>query len=414
VYNDESLPDVDRFSSLTRLIRSTAYVHKFIENCRMKIRMKGKRWDKSLTCEDLTAAEFRWYKAVQWGSYHSEMQLLKSKKPIGSTSSLLSLSPYIENGLMRVGGRLSEAKTLGFQTQHPIILAPQHSFTKLLINFYHIKNAHCGKQTVLNEIRQKIWIPHAHTAVRSAWNHCNRCKILRAKPNAPEMGPLPRTRVTPYVRPFSYTGIDYFGPYSVTVKRHTEKRYVVIFTCLTTRAVHLELANSLSTDSCIMAISRFISRRGQREEIYSDNEKNFRGAVRELRESYKLLDHQILHEKMSLWRIKWRFNPPAALHMGGSWESLVKSIKTALRVILNQRAPREEVLQTVITEAEAIINSRPLTHVSLDHRDAEALTPNHFLMGTSSVSASPLSFPMGGSSGLGCQWRISQRMEDQF
>jgi len=138
--------------------------------------------------------------------------------------------------------------------------------------------------------------------------------------------------------------MDYFGPMLVTVKRRKEKRYGVIFTCLSTRAIHLEIAASLTTDSCIMAIRRFIARRGQLLEIYSDNGKNLRGAQKELKLAMKDLDHGELYRKCSGMQIKWNFLPPVTPHMGGCWERLVRSVKTALRVTLKEMAPRKEVL----------------------------------------------------------------------
>jgi len=150
------------------------------------------------------------------------------------------------------------------------------------------------------------------------------------------------------------------------------------------RAVHVELAASLSTDSCIMAIRRMVGRRGCPERIYSDNGTNFKGADNELRRSLLELDQQRMTQEMTTRGIEWHFIPPSAPHMGGAWERLVRSVKVALEATLKERSPKEEVLQTLLVEAEFSVNSRPLTHVSLDPADMEALTPNHFLLGSNS------------------------------
>ena len=126
---------------------------------------------------------------------------------------------------------------------------------------------------------------------------------------------------------------------------------------------------------------RFIARHGYPVSILSDNGTNFHGAQRELAEALQAVDHQKVAAKLVTWEIEWKFNPPAAPHMGGVWERLVRSVNVALAATLKERSPREEVLTTLFAEGENLLNSRPLTHVSTDSTDAESLTPNHFLLG---------------------------------
>ena len=145
---------------------------------------------------------------------------------------------------------------------------------------------------MLNDIRQRHWILRMRSAMKKTWAVCQRCKNERAEPRAPEMGQLLSTLLTPYVRPFAHTGGDFFRPVDVTVGRRKEKHYAVIFTCLTVRAVHLENASSLTTDSCILVVRRFIARRGYPVSILSDNGTNFHGAQRELAEALQAIDHQ--------------------------------------------------------------------------------------------------------------------------
>ncbi|CAG7729101.1 unnamed protein product, partial [Allacma fusca] len=156
--------------------------------------------------------------------------------------------------------------------------------------------------------------------------------------------------------------------------RRREKRYGVLFTCLTVRAVHIELADNLSTASTINALRRFIGRRGSPDDIFSDNGTNFKGASRELREAFGNLDQKKIVETATAKGINWHFIPPASPHMGGCWERLVRSVKVALEESLRDRVPREEVLTTLLVEAEALVNSRPLTYVSVDPDDPESLT----------------------------------------
>ena len=249
--------------------------------------------------------------------------------------------------------------------------------------------------------------------MRSAWNACQKCRNDRAQPAVPEMAALPNTRLTPFVRAFTIVGMDYFGPMTASCGRRREKRYGVLFTCMSTRAVHLEVAHDLSTDSCIMAIRRMIARRGQPRQICSDNGTNLRGADRELREALAELNQDRITGNLSTMQVEWSFNPPSAPHMGGAWERLVRSVKVAIRAILHERAPRDEVLRTVFCEAESLVNSRPLTHVPVDPDDPESLTPNHFLLGSSSTVQPPGEFT---ERDLCCrkQWRVSQALSNMF
>ena len=158
------------------------------------------------------------------------------------------------------------------------------------------------------------------------------------------MAPLPECRLGAFARPFTNTGLDYFGPMEVTVRRSREKRYGAVFTCLVTRAVHPEMACSLSTDSAIMAIRRFVSRCGCPRRIFSDNSTNFVGANNELKKVAQELDQERITAFLPPRGLEWIFNPPCAPHFGGSWERLVRSVKEGLRATLSEQAPKEETL----------------------------------------------------------------------
>ncbi|XP_055918643.1 uncharacterized protein LOC129950746 [Eupeodes corollae] len=197
------------------------------------------------------------------------------------------------------------------------------------------------------------------------------------------MAQLPRARLGPFRRPFTFVGVDYFGPILVVHGRSQVKRWGVLFTCLTSRAIHIEVAFSLSTDSCILSIQRFIARRGKPSEFYSDNGTNFVGAEKELKDQFQLINKNALLSKFTSPHTKWYFNPPAAPHMGGSWERLIGTVKKILREVMGNRRLNDETFQSALIEIEAVVNSRPLTYVTLGPDDEEALTPNHFILGPS-------------------------------
>ena len=205
------------------------------------------------------------------------------------------------------------------------------------------------------------------------------CRRLQAKAGDQKMADLPLDRITPDLPPFTHVGVDYFGPIEVKRGRAHVKRWGVIFTCLVTRAVHLEVASFLNTDACINAIRRFICRRGSIKSIRSDQGTNFIGAQRELAESMKLLDNGQIQRALLKEGIDWTFNPPSGPHHGGVWERLIRLVKKILYSILKEQTLDDEALQTAFCEVEAIMNDRPITTVTNDPNDLEPLTPNHLL-----------------------------------
>ena len=172
----------------------------------------------------------------------------------------------------------------------------------------------------------------------------------------------------------------------------TAKRYGLLFTCLTTRAVYIELAKDLSTDAFILTLHRFISRCGNVQVIRSDNGTNFAGANKELKSCIRQLDQTRIIRCLSQNEITWIFNPPFSPWMGGIWESLIKSVKHSLKAIIKDRTFTEDCLHTFLCEVESILNGRPLTAISDDIRDLEPLIANHLLIGSSSSNLSPGSF----------------------
>lgn len=344
--------------------------------------------------------------------FPEEMASLREGKEVGRHSRLYTLTPRLKHGQIVLDGRIGAAKYISRTVKEPAVLCGKHHMTRLLIDHCHKEAAHQGQETVRNNLRQRYWVLGSRNAVRRAARECRTCRLRKVQPSTQRMGSLPAARLTHHVRPFNDCAIDYFGPINVCIGRRREKRYGVLMTCLATRAVHIELAASLTADSAIQAIVRMAARRGWPKTLHSDNGTNFHGAERELREAWEEMDKKKLANEMSTKGVDWRFIPASAPHMGGSWERMVRSIKTALYAILREQAPREETLRTALAEAEFVINSRPITHVSSDHRDEEALTPNHFLIGP--PQPTPQICPPEERVDLRKQWRISQALANQF
>lgn len=267
-------------------------------------------------------------------------------------------------------------------------------------------------QTVLNEIQQKYRIPGLRTIVNSIRNNCQKCKNTSAVPKIPEMAPLPSERLAVYTQPFTYAGVDYFGPILVVVGRSTQKRWGVLFTCMTSRAIHLEVAHSLNTSSCIMSVQNFIAQRGQPRKMFSDNGSNFHGADNELKEEFKKLEQNRIQEEFTTTEMSWSFIPPKASHMGGTWERMIGIVKKCMDEVISIRHPTDEVLTNLMKLTMNIVNSRPLTYVSLDSSADEVITPNHLLHGSSNGMK-----PLGdftGADALKNSWKTAQHMADKF
>lgn len=206
--------------------------------------------------------------------------------------------------------------------------------------------------------------------------------------------------------------MDYFGPYQITIGRRREKRWVALFTYMTIRAIHLEVAADLSTDSCLICIRNFINRRGRPIKIRSDNGTNFVGASKELNGALNSINQDRMTSSLAELNIEWEFNCPENPHAGGAWERLIRSVKEVLYYTLKEEAPRFEVFQSVLINAECLVNSRPLTEVPLSHDDDEVITPNHFLIGTmNSTQTAGDDETDKTDKCLKKQWRIAQELQ---
>lgn len=200
------------------------------------------------------------------------------------------------------------------------------------------------------------------------------------------MADLPASRVTS-CRPFQRVGVDFAGPFTIKTTRMRNakciKAYLCIFVCFTTKCCHLEVVSELSADAFLACLDRFVSRRGLPTDVYSDCGTNFVGARNHLKEVTKFLNESQtkIHKHLSRHQVSWHLNPPASPHMGGLWESAVRSAKLILGRVIGDRPLVFEELATIFAKVEAALNSRPLCPISNDPNDARRLTPGHFLIG---------------------------------
>lgn len=407
-----SIIKYERFSKFMRLCRTMAWLKRFVYNV-TSARRGQQRASGELIQSEIEAATNILIRLVQKEGFPTEYETLLANQHLSRASSIFRLMPYMdENNIIRLWGRADAASDLylTLEAKRRILLPRRHRFTDLLVQHHHEALGHQLENATITSVQQRFWVPQLRTMTRTTHNKCQLCRIRSAKPRPPPMGQLPVERLTPYVRPFTYTGLDFFGPVIVSIGRRHEKRWVALFTCLTIRAVHLEIAADLSTDACIICIRNFCNLRGIPKQIRSDNGTNFVGANNEIRRLADFLDHDEILRETATRGIEWIFNCPGNPEAGGAWERLVQSTKRVLAITLKESAPRVETLRSLLLEAANILNSRPLTHVPVDPSELDPLTPNHFLVGFSNSTTAT-------GPGEICsrkQWRICQQLVHCF
>lgn len=403
---------LERFSTFSRLQRVIACCLRFLANARSS---KDSRMLGPLSSSEMLRSEHTIIKMVQRESFHSEISSLMEAGRVNSSSRLASLSPFLQNDLIRVGGRLINS-TLEYDKKHQIILPDKHHVTKLIIEQTHAQNFHPGPQTTLAIVRQKYWPLSGKSIVKRILHHCIVCFRASPKSISQKMGDLPKVRVTP-TRAFTCCGVDYAGPFNIkdgkTKNRKIVKSYVCIFVCMFSKAIHLELAPDLTSESFLKALKRFVSRRGLCKTLFSDNASNFKGANNEIITIQKLLAQDPFLNYLAQHNIEWKFLPARSPHMGGLWEAGVKSMKHHIKRVANSFNFTYEEFYTLLTQVEAVLNSRPLTPLSDSPADLEPLTPGHFIIGGAMVAV-----PEGDAGSLGVasvsRYRHLQQMHWHF
>ena len=302
----------------------------------------------------------------------------KKQKILRDFLTLRCLRPCIHSdGTLRIEGRLENAD-LPTDEKHPIILPSRHPLTRLLVLHCHLASAHSGVQYTLMLTRKKYWIIKGLSSVRHYLARCNACIIQKARPIRQLMADLPTARLAGHTKAFYNTGCDYFGYMLFREGRSERKAWGLLFTCMTTRAIHVELVTSLEVSSFIMAFTRFIDIRGPVSCLYSDNGSTFKAAASILP---GLLESEGLQSFFRKKGLSWEFIPPYSPSQGGAWESMIKVFKRTLTHIANlsQKMPSFVELQTYISNATRLVNDRPLTPLSDDPKDYTAISPSSLL-----------------------------------
>ncbi|XP_053968361.1 uncharacterized protein LOC128869783 [Anastrepha ludens] len=361
--SDDHCPVLIRHSSYSKLRRIIAYVLRFFVNARVKTRINAAKRVGPPCCQEISEAELR---------------LISKRKPIPLRSSILTLQPHLdEKNVLRVGGRIKNAEVAA-DVRHPIILPKNCPLAKLIIHDIHEFTLHAGPRIMQTILQRRYWVIGARSLIRSTYRKCVKCTCLNRNLAAQSMGDLPAIRTT-YARCFIHAAVDFAGPYSYKFTHgrgaKATKGYICVFICMCTGAMHLEFVGDLSTSSFLNAFKRFVSRRDS--------------------------------------NIEWRFNPPSAPHMGGYWEIGIKRVKYHLKRVMSEILLSYEEFNTLLTEVEACINSRPLCDNSAAAGDVEVLTPGHFIVGEP-LKSIPEPEGQGLRGNLRQRWQAISAMRQHF
>lgn len=397
------------YSSWYRLKRAVAWLLRWMELLKSKRSVKQKG---PLSVGEIEKAEFVILGIAQRQCFVKEIQHLLKGEVVGKNSKVVTLDPFMDkDGLLRVGGRIRHANLNDCQ-KHPYLIPHDHPIAVLIVREYH-NVAHVGNEWVIGQMRKRYWITKVRRIVKRIAHNCFVCKRFFTVPCVQKMACLPPERLEYGKPPFSYVGIDCFGPFPIKRGRAEEKRYGCIFTCLNTRAIHLEKLNSLDTDSFLNGFRRFVCRRGSPIKVWSDNGTNFVAGHSELSKGHAALNKVKIQSYGVQNNIEWHFNPPCASHMGGIWERMIRTVRKVLVGLCPVHVKlTDELLSTLFCEVEFIVNSRPITKVSDDVKDPCALTPNHLLLLREQPPLVPDVF--GNTDLYKRRWRCVQHLADEF
>ena len=323
----------------------------------------------------------------------------------------LSLLPYVDKrGILRSQSRLAKVDFLPYNTRFPVILSSESEFTKLLVQSAHREQEHgIGENAVKAKLKGAYHIIGLEPYLRTLRSECRACIRKRAKPFEQRIANLPSYRFEEPLRAFIKTGLDFAGPYEIKVGRAKArpKYYILLFTCLQTRAVHLEVTPAMDTNAVVLAFDRFIAYRGCPTDFLSDNWKTFVSRDKELEHWVRNISElDTIRSKHA--EINWHFTPPHGPHHGGVYETMVKATKRCLKSLCAHPDLNLDEFTTFVVRTASMLNGRPITKV-VEDGESMILTPNHFLIGNlgGAVSTIRVNDPIK-------RWHQVQHLLDKF
>lgn len=389
---------LNKTSGLDKLLRITAYVHRFIDKCKKRNTniVKGTSTFSITVAEHKRALSF-WILHSQRLFFAKEIKVLLENKCVEKNSSIYKLTPCLgKDGYLRMTGRLKNSQ-LSARTKQQIILPPQSRLAHLIVDHFHITTLHGGPQLVIGQIRQTYWINRLRQITKSIIRRCVRCARFAKINNEQLMGQLPPERVT-IGEAFARTGVDFAGPFPISrapgrptrgSNTGTEKAWLCIFVCMISRAVHVEILCGLAVPEFLAAFERFTMRKGRCFQLFSDNGTTFVGTDNELARVLKEWASNFPTRELNHNNTEWTFITPAAPFKGGLWEAAVKSFKYHLKRIVGSQPMSKDALTQIAIQIEGCLNSRPLWPLSDDPSDMQVITPADLFLGKP-ILAQPL------------------------
>ena len=326
--------DAKRYSSLTRLLRISAYVLRFIGNLKAKLSGKTNRVVQEFSATEVKQAEWYWIKTIQSSSFEDEIKFPTKKCQLLPPPRVKQFGLYLDDvGILRFKGRLNNAD-LPITSKNPVLLPSKNDFVNLMIKDVHHKIKHSGERHTLTTFRERYWILWVREATKRIIKHCIICRKLDGVPFKPQPTPdLPDMRVAD-APPFTFTGLDFAGPLYITSSKEghsneiSQKAYICLYTCASTRAIHLELLRDLSVKSFLQSFRRFASRRGLPSTLLSDNAKTFKAGSKEVKTIVRSPEVKCY---VSNNRVTWEFIVERAPWWGDSGKGWFKVWKNASR-----------------------------------------------------------------------------------
>lgn len=363
--------DINKYSSYSKLFSVTLTLFKAVK------KFKGEVID----IVDLKKFVFHYLiEFAQNCCFSNEMEFLNNKPTnLKDVPKLVkNLNLFIDSyGILRSKGRISRNLSLSYDAVNPILLSPNHYLTSLIINDSHFTCKHLGVESTMNHLRQSgFWILNVRQSIKKIIKQCIICNKYNSRSfTSPPTPSLPKDRVN-LVRPFYHTGIDFTGHFFVRdFSENKHKIYILLFTCMNTRAVHLETVNNMSVVEFVMAFVRFYNRYGLPKVLYSDNAKTFISGSSLLS---NLIASDYFQQKFVKYDIVHKTIPTYSPWFGASWERLIKTIKQCLYKSLGRSTVDESRFVTSLSDIQLAINNRPLTYRDRDN-SIEVVTPNHLI-----------------------------------
>ena len=413
----------ERVSSWFRLVLIVKFVFRFVLKVDRVRRRLGEQMPVRKDTLSFQQAELLLFRAAQIDSFSFLFDAegkarTRSLSSIPERHCLAGLVPIVDgNNLLRVGGRLRNTVS-SFESKHPIILHGLSAITKLFVTFVHCLS-HQGRMLTLNAVRQRgVFVIGGRRLVEQVVKNCDTCVRLRGTASPQLMADLPEARVLESA-PFDHVGLDVFGPFFVHDGKKTrrtsgsKKVFVLLITCLASRAVHVEALAGMDTSSLRNALERFFSLRGDCKSVRSDRGSNFVGLLNQGGEFQRLCDD------LETRGVTWDLSPVSASHYNGAVERKIGSVRRVMEAFLfksqgSASLSRDEFC-TLLQAAARVVNSTPLYKAPYGPDEPLAVSPAHLL-----TLKSPFSYERPSSSERDLmsygprRWLRAQHLANEF